>query len=433
MTKSPTKATREVWSLFSGAMGLDLGLEQSGLVPTLACEIERVFCETIRLNRPHVTLIEGDAAAQTNETLRAARGGFNGEVYLMAGGPPCQSYSSGGKRQALSDPRGGLVKEFFRLVGEVKPRYFIMENVANLATAALRHRPIDQRPGKRWSLKSYDKTGPSQGTMFPEDGAPAPLGPDEMAGSAIRALVQDVILPLDYHVTFGVLDSADYGAPQHRLRLVILGSRDHPPPQLPAPTHGPGLIPYSTVKDAIWDLQANPGPHSTYTPDMAKFFELVPEGGNWRDLPKDIQAAALGGAHESGGGKTGFFRRLSWCRPSCTMTGKSNRKASAVCHPTALRPISARECAALQGFPLDWQFSGAVGQQFMQSGNAVPVALGRAVGSAILAHAKADQKQITSSQLASDLDTMIEASMRRIRAAGANNKSKLLAAARKAA
>jgi hypothetical protein len=148
---------REVWSLFSGAMGLDLGLEQAGLPATLACELEPIYCRTITANRPNVTLIEGDARNLTGNAMRAARGGFEGDVFLIAGGPPCQSYSSGGKRQALSDPRGGLVRDFFRIVDEVRPQYFIMENVANLATAAIKHRPIDQRPGKHWSLKKYER------------------------------------------------------------------------------------------------------------------------------------------------------------------------------------------------------------------------------------------------------------------------------------
>jgi DNA (cytosine-5)-methyltransferase 1 len=426
----PSPERREVWSLFSGAMGLDLGLEQAGLQVALACEIEKDFCKTIRLNRPDIALIEGDAASQTPASLRTARGGYDGEVFLLAGGPPCQSYSSGGKRQALSDPRGGLVKEFFRIVGEVKPRYFLMENVANLATAALEHRPIDKRPGKHWSLKRYEANGARQASLLGDD-AP-PLRPEEMAGAAIRALVRDVIAPLGYHVTFGVLDSADYGAPQHRLRFVMLGSRDWPPPALPAPTHGPGLLPRATVRDAIWHLQNNPGPHSSYTPEMARFFDLVPEGGNWRDLPKELHREALGGAADSGGGKTGFFRRLAWDRPSCTMTGKSNRKASAVCHPSQTRPISARECAAIQGFPDEWKFAGAPGQQFMQSGNAVPVALARAVGAAILAHDAAVHEHATTSQRLADLEAMIDASMKRTRAAGANNKSKAAAEKRAA-
>lgn len=96
---SAVRDRREIWSFFSGAMGLDLGLEAAGLVPTLAVEIDPVFCRTIRANRPELDLIEGDVAALTATALRERRG-FDGEVFLMAGGPPCQPFSSGGKRAA---------------------------------------------------------------------------------------------------------------------------------------------------------------------------------------------------------------------------------------------------------------------------------------------------------------------------------------------
>lgn len=105
------------------------------------------------------------------------------------------------------------------------------------------------------------------------------------------------------------------------------------------------------------------------------------------------------------------------------MTGKSNRKATAVCHPIETRPISARECAALQGFPADWQFAGATGQQYMQAGNAVPISLGRAIGAAILAHESQSKARKIVEQTHAEVEAMVEASIRRLRAAGANNKS----------
>ena len=89
---------REIWSFFSGAMGLDLGLEAAKLAPTLAVEIDPVFCRTIRANRPELDLIEGDVSKLTATTLRAHRQ-FDGEVFLMAGGPPCQPFSSGSVRR----------------------------------------------------------------------------------------------------------------------------------------------------------------------------------------------------------------------------------------------------------------------------------------------------------------------------------------------
>jgi DNA (cytosine-5)-methyltransferase 1 len=404
----------EVWSFFTGAMGLDLGLEQAGVHVTLASEINPAYCRTIQLNRPDLDLIEGDVATLTGDSLRQHRA-FDGEVHLMVGGPPCQPFSSGGRRAALSDPRGNLIYEFIRLVAEVRPRYFLLENVANLTTATLRHRPISERPGKHWNLRRYELQNNAM------DGALA-LEPDEMAGSALKQVMLD-ISALGYHVTFAVVDAAEYGAPQHRLRFVMIGSRDHPPPVLPAPTHGPGRLPFVTVRQTIQHLLPAPGAHSEYTPSVRRFFDLVPPGGNWRSLPKELQAAALGGAFQAGGGKTGFFRRLSWDAPSPTITGRANRKGSAMCHPAESRPLSVPECAALQGFPEDWTFHGAMNTQYMQVGNAVPVHMGLAIGAVIVAHASAVSSRTVPTCGRVDLDVMMSTAIARLRAAGRNKKS----------
>lgn len=402
---------REIWSFFTGAMGLDIGLEAVGLNPTLACEIDRRFCETIRANRPSLDLIEGDVSNLTGSALRSRRG-FNGEVYMMVGGPPCQSFSSGGKRAALNDPRGNLIYEYFRLIAEVSPRYFVLENVANLTTAALKHRPISERPGKHWSLKKYN------GSLNREIDGALPLTEEEMSGSALKQITQDVG-SLGYHISFAVVDAADYGASQHRLRFVMLGSRHHPPPVMPSATHGIEGQPFATVRDAIAHLQTEPGPHSSYSAPVRRYFELVPEGGNWRDLPRDLQEEALGGSFQAGGGKTGFYRRLAWHRPSPTITGRANRKGSALCHPSETRPISVHEAAALQGFPPDWIFTGAMNTQYTQVGNAVPVHLGSAIGRAILAH---EQELSKKKGKQPNVEQMIELAVARLRAS-ARNKS----------
>lgn len=406
------ESRREVWSFFTGAMGLDLGLERGGFVPTLANENDPKCCETIELNRPSLQLIREGIERLNADRLRDARG-FHGDVDLMVGGPPCQSFSSGGKRMSLTDPRGNLMYEYLRLIGEVRPRHFVLENVANLTTAALRHRPIAERPGQHWSLKHYDNPTHNGRGDAPE------LQPDEKSGSLIRKLLEDV-RQLGYKIVFGVLDAADYGAPQHRLRFIMIGARDGAPPALPTPAYGMatlGLQPYRTVRQAIRHYACEPGPGSRYTDSVARFFALVPPGGNWRDLPRDLQPSALGGSWAAGGGKTGFYRRLPWDAPSPTIIGRANRKGSALCHPEAIRPISVREAAALQGFPQEWQFAGSMNAQYLQIGNAVPIALGAAIGASLDRPDGGNQEHPNT-----DFETMLSDAVARLRASARNKR-----------
>ena len=290
------------------------------------------------------------------------------------------------------------------------PWVLINESWYNLTTAALRHRPIADRPGKHWSLKTYDTSWPDG------DEESAALAPDEQSGSAIRQILVDV-RKLGYFVTFGVFDAADYGAPQHRLRFVMVGARDFPPPILPVPTYGSTQKPYRTVRSAIWGLRRRPGEGSAYTPAVERFFRLIPEGKNWRALEPNAQREAMGGSYDAGGGKTGFYRRLAWDRPAPTITGRANRKGSALCHPEVTRPLSVRECAALQGFPKDWHFSGAMNSQYMQIGNAVPVMLGEAIGSAIVGHnIQSDANRLD------NYDEQLEVAVARLRASARNHR-----------
>jgi DNA (cytosine-5)-methyltransferase 1 len=404
---------RVVWSLFSGAMGLDLGLEIAGMAACLAVEIDADCCETIRYNRRGLRVLQRDLSSLTGADLRASAQQSD-DVYMMVGGPPCQSFSSGGKRAALSDPRGNLIYEYLRLIGEVRPQYFVFENVANLVTAALCHRKIEDRPGKHWNLNAY-----SQRKVVAEDDSVA-LSADEMSGSAIRQILRD-LSALGYGVRFGIVDAADFGAPQHRLRFLLIGARNSAAPPLPVATHGSegsGLAPFRTVRDAIYDLRTFPGDHSEYTASVARYFDLVKEGCNWRSLPAHLQREAMGGSYEAGGGKTGFYRRLAWDTPSPTITGRANRKGSAMCHPEFTRPLSVSECARIQGFPDDWHFVGSMAQRYMQIGNAVPVALGVAIGRCLLEPAAKDGIGVTA-----DFEKMLCSARQRLQYAARNKKS----------
>ena len=406
-----------VVSLFSGAMGLDLGLEQAGIETTLAVEVDPYCCATIRKNRPAIDVWEADVQKINGEAVRA-RLQQPKNVFLMVGGPPCQSFCPGGKRAALSDPRGNLIYTYLRLIQEVRPHFFVLENVGNLVTAALRHRPIARRPGKQWNLSVYDRM------KGEHDGADAPMEPDELSGSAVRQIIKDV-QDLGYQVSFSIVDAAAYGAPQHRMRFLMFGARDGASPKVLAPTHEDGAadsLPLRTVRDAIYDLRDDPGPHSEYTPDVARYFAMIPPGGHWRSLPKDVQREALGSASfEAGGGKTGFFRRLAWDRPSPTITGRANRKGSALCHPDAVRPLSVRECARLQGFPDDWRFVGAMNRQYMQVGNAVPVHLGIVIGRTVLQYGTDESGR---NGWREPLEVALEKAVKRLRSTARNKRGK---------
>jgi DNA (cytosine-5)-methyltransferase 1 len=360
----------KVISLFSGAMGLDLGLEQVGLKTSVCVEIDRACCETIRRNRPTIPVIESDISTLTTEQILSTADLTPADVFAIVGGPPCQSFSTGGLRQSLQDKRGSLFAEFLRVVDEVRPLYFVFENVAQIITAAVKHRPIAERPGQRWHLSSYTANGG--------------LVDEEQSGSALN-VVLDAFDGLGYSLNFGILNAANFGAPQRRMRFVLIGSRVQRHVPLPRSTHAQfpadGEMPWRTLRDALQELhEANPL-HSNYSPEFQRYFSMIPPGGNWRALPPNLQREALGEkAFVAGGGKTGFFRRLAWDEPAPTIVGKPNRKSSAICHPEHDRPLTVRESARVQGFPDDWEFSGAMHDQYLQIGNAVPIALGQAIG-----------------------------------------------------
>lgn len=202
----------------------------------------------------------------------------------------------------------------------------------------------------------------------------------------------DVILSefnkLGYKTVYGILDAVNYGVPQFRERFVLIGSRDNEDIFLPFPTHfqmhQDPQYRWRTLQDTIKDLEYDCGECAAFSKDRLAYLRLVPEGGNWRDLPEDIRKEAMGGAYGSGGGKVGFYRRLSYSQPSPTLVTSPVQKATMMCHPTQDRPLSIREYARIQQFPDDWKFMGTSAAKYRQIGNAVPVGLALALGKAVL-------------------------------------------------
>ena len=355
------KDNRDVISLFSGAMGLDIGLEKAGLNVVIGQDFESSCVETMKANGHDV--LGGDIREISPEMLLELTGLHTGEPFMICGGPPCQPFSTAGKRLGINDPRGSLFMDFIRMIDYIRPRFFVMENVKGIVSSPLKH----------VSTKERVKDDPEQ-----------KLG-----------TVLDVILcefnKLGYKTVYGILDAVNYGVPQFRERFVLIGSRDNEDIFLPVPTHfqmhqNPDYR-WKTVGEAIRDLESTPGEYTPLSGDRKKYLHMVPEGGNWRDLPQEIIPVAMGGAYESGGGKVGFYRRLSYAQPSPTITTSPAQKATMLCHPKQDRPLSIKEYARIQQFPEDWKFTGTISAQYRQIGNAVPIGLAEAIGRAIISTA----------------------------------------------
>ncbi|MCU0494053.1 MAG: DNA cytosine methyltransferase [Chloroflexaceae bacterium] len=372
-----------VVSLFSGAMGLDLGLEAAGLTTRLAVEHDPWCCQTIRTNRPELPLLERDITTISTATALAAVGLRADDVFLVCGGPPCQPFSTAGKRESIGDPRGSLFRDFVRFVEEIRPPFFLMENVRGILSAAIKHRPLDRR-----------------NDPF------APLDPDELLGSALRVILEE-FQRIGYTVNYRLVMAADYGVPQIRERVIFLGSRDGLSVAFPEATHakrpGDGKLPWFTLGEALAGLH-DPAPQfQAYSKERERIFRMVPPGGNWRSLPKELQPQALGGAYHSTGGRVGFYRRLAFDEPAPTVLTSMTQKGSGMCHPVETRPLSVAECRRLQQFPDGWQFAGSIAQQYRQIGNAVPCGLGQKLGEAILAAVEQPRQEVEATTMSRPL------------------------------
>lgn len=349
---------RDVISLFSGAMGLDIGLSKAGLNIAIGQDFDIACAATIKANG-HKALHGDIRNIDASDLLNKAKL-HPGEAFLLCGGPPCQPFSTAGRRMGINDPRGSLFMDFIRMIDHIRPRFFIMENVKGIMSAPLKHVPLVER--------SKNHAGQKIGKVL------------------------DIILSefekLGYKTVFGVLDAVNYGVPQFRERFVLIGSRDNEDVFLPIPTHfqlhQDHNYRWQTLRESITDLENANGECTKFSSERLNYLRLVPEGGNWKDIPDNLISKAMGGAYESGGGKVGFYRRLSYDQPAPTLVTSPVQKATMMCHPKQDRPLSVREYARIQQFPDTWVFEGTVAAKYRQIGNAVPVGLGLALGKAIL-------------------------------------------------
>lgn len=323
--------------LFAGGGGLALGMEKAGLKHILLNEFDKAACNTLRVNRPEWNVVEGDVRHIDFTPLRD-------KVDFLSGGFPCQAFSFAGKQGGFNDVRGTLFFELARAVKEIRPKVFMGENVKGLV--------------------SHDN-----GKTF--------------------ATICNVVSELGYTlVPPKVLKAIMYQVPQKRERLILIAIRNDLAERVrfkwPSPYERVLTLRDAFYSSVIYDMDVPESEGSVYPEKKKKVLEMVPPGGDWRDLPEDIAKEYMGGSWMLGGGKTGMARRLSLEEPSLTLTCAPAQKQTERCHPVQTRPLTVREYARIQTFTDDWLFQGTISDRYKQIGNAVPVNLAWAIGRSIV-------------------------------------------------
>ncbi len=327
---------RKCIELFAGAGGLALGLEQAGFEEIGLVEFDHTACQTLRINRPKWNILEEDIIEVSKRNLLKEFNLKEGELDLLSGGYPCQSFSYAGKKLGLDDVRGTMFYYYAEFIKQLRPKMFLAENVKGLTT--------------------HDK------------------------GKTIKTMIK-VFEDLGYLVEWKVLNAWDYGVAEKRQRVVIIGIRNdlkekvkfnYPTPHEYKPV----------LRDVLKDVPDSIG--AKYPESKKKVFDLVPPGGYWRDLPDDVAREYMKSCYFMGGGRTGIARRISWDEPCLTLTCSPMMKQTDRCHPDESRPFTTREYARIQSFPDDWQFAGKMNDIYKQIGNAVPVNLAKCIGVEIM-------------------------------------------------
>lgn len=333
--QEPTITTVEkvrALDIFAGAGGLSIGLEQAGFEIVAGAEWDPDACETFAKAHPSADVVEGDASAIDFRRWR-------GEVDVLVGGPPCQPWSTGGKRLGTDDPRDGW-PAFLRALREIKPRAFIAENVAGFASGVRRHH--------------------------------------------FEALIGE-LAALRFRVSAEVLNAADYGVPQKRQRLLIVGVHTHGF-RFPGPSFGPGRRQMWRAAETVISAEplGTPNPAIvTYarSPDLRPnpYDGHVYNGGG---RPIDLKRPAPTLLASMGGNKTPWIDTKSIVPNyhAYLMAGGAPRTGRV---PGARR-ITVEEAALIQTFPAGMHFAGRRSSCYRQIGNAVPPLLARAVGAALL-------------------------------------------------
>lgn len=304
----------------AGAGGLSSGFIEAGFSPIFLNEIDKTCCQTLRANHANVEIRE---CSMSDIDLSSHRG----EVDVLMGGVPCQSFSQAGLRKGLDDHRGALIVEFNRLVKECEPKVFLIENVKGLLT--------------------HDK------------------------GKTIEHVIELLKNGGQYRIFFQILNAKNFKIAQKRERLFIVGVHTSIDKSFVFPSEIGDDV---RLKHVLQNVPTSPG---VLYPELKRaVLDIVPPGGCWVNLPPDVQRSYVGDHMLSlGGGKRGIARRLSMEEHCLTLTTSPCQKQTERCHPLETRPFTIREYARIQSFPDSYVFCGSVMKQYKQIGNAVPVKL----------------------------------------------------------
>ena len=337
-------------SLFSGAGGLDIGLESAGFSCLYAADIDQAAYHTLVSNKQrdaghfaNAIIENADVSRTTGKHILDAIGGTRGQIPLLAGGPPCQSWSSAGHQKGWLDPRGRLFDDFVRLAGELDVRWLMFENVRGLLTAR---------------------------------------GPDGVPGSAL-ALIRNKLLTAGFQTQVALLNAADFGTPQRRVRLVVFGYRLGDQLAFPDPTHNKqgNLLPWISMEGALASI-GELMPDEIIRPNENLFSQLSKlRPGTGVKSPGKAEATRPGGHW---GYKQGAFI-ADTAIPARTVTANPQQDW-VIDKEAGIRRLCPRECAALQTFPRDWIFAGKRADQYRLIGNAVPPLLAGKIGNALHKH-----------------------------------------------
>ncbi len=335
--------------LFAGAGGLALGLEQAGFEHIGLVEFDKAAAETLSTNRKNWKVLCEDVEKVAARNLEVEFGIKKGDLDLLSGGAPCQSFSYAGKRLGLEDVRGTMFYHYATFLRKLQPKMFLFENVRGLLT--------------------HDK------------------------GKTYKTIL-DIFEQEGYVTYYEVLNAWNYGVAQKRERLITIGIRkdlieqnDGIEFEFPKPYEYKPVL-----RDVLDDV-----PESLcakYSDYKKNIFEQVPPGGYWRDIDETVAKDYMKTCWFMGGGRTGILRRLSYDEPSLTVLTTPQMKQTDRCHPDEARPFSVRENARIQSFPDEWVFCGKMGEQYRQVGNAVPCNLAKEIGNSIIQYLSAKEEAL---------------------------------------